>query len=186
LPSGDFLKVTIDNTFDRLDPGDDPFVINPRRNIVIPAGDYSFNRWILAYTGFEGRPWTANVELQGGDFYGGHRTGMTLSGTWRSSPHLVLSGDYQLNDVRLPQGDFVTHLPRARVSVPLNARAVLDTFVQWNGLTRDLNTQVRLHLIYGRDSNFYIVYTDYETDVAGRLTRQSRALQTKIAYRWYW
>jgi hypothetical protein len=111
---------------------------------------------------------------------------MTVSGTWRPSPHLVLTGDYQLNDVDLPQGVFTTHLQRARVTVPLTARAVADAFVQWNGLTQEINTQIRLHLIYGRDSNFFIVYTDHQTDVAGRLVEQSRVLQTKLTYRWYW
>ncbi len=109
-----------------------------------------------------------------------------MSGTWRPSPHLALSGDYQLDDVRLPQGAFTTHLQRVRISVPITARAVADAFIQWNELTQELNTQIRLHLIYGNDSNLYIVFTDHQTDVGGRLTQQSRALQTKLAYRWYW
>jgi hypothetical protein len=186
LPSGDLFRFALESNLDRLDPADNPFVINPRQGIVIPPGDYTFNRWVLSYAGFEGRPYTVNLEVHGGDFYSGERSGLTFSGTWRTSPHLVLSGDYQRNDIRLAQGSFTTHLSRGRVSIPLTARAVVDAFVQWNGLTRDLNTQVRLHLIYGRDSNFYIVYTDYEADEAGRLVRQSRALQTKLAYRWYW
>ena len=72
------------------------------------------------------------------------------------------------------------------MSVPITARTVADAFIQWNGLTQELNTQVRLHLIYGRDSNLYIVFTDHQTDVDGRLTQQSRALRTKLAYRCYW
>jgi hypothetical protein len=109
-----------------------------------------------------------------------------LSGTWRPSPHLTLSGDYQVNDVDLPEGQFTTHLQRGRISVPITALAVADAFLRWNGLTQEMNTQVGLHLIYGRDSNFYVVYTDYQTDIAGRLIGRSRALQTKLSYRWYW
>jgi hypothetical protein len=68
----------------------------------------------------------------------------------------------------------------------MTARAVADAFVQWNGLAQELNTQVRLHLIYGRDSNVYVVYTDQQLDASGRLVQQSRSLQTKVTYRWYW
>ncbi len=186
LPSGDTLRFTLKSTLDRLDATDEAFVIHPRRGIAVPAGDYTFDRWVANYTGFAGRPFTADVEVQGGPYYGGDRTALTLVGTWRASPHLVLSGDYQRNDIDLPQGRFTTHLSRARVSVPVTARMVVDTFVQWNGLTRDLNSQVRLHVIFGRDSNFYVVFTDYQTDLAGRLVQHSRALQTKLAYRWYW
>jgi hypothetical protein len=46
--------------------------------------------------------------------------------------------------------------------------------------------RVCLHLIHGRDSNFYVVYTDHQTDAAGRRIEQSRALQTKLSSRWYW
>ncbi len=186
LASGDVVRFRLQKSLDRLEPTDDPFVIHPRRGIVIPPGFYEFTYWNLAYQGFEGRTFRADVEVQGGGFYGGDRSLLNVSGTWRPSPHLALSGDYQLNDVRLPHGAFTTHLQRVRVSVPITARAVADAFVQWNGLAQELNTQVRLHLIYGRDSNLYIVYSDHQTDVDGRLTQQSRNLQTKLAYRWYW
>ena len=69
--------------------------------------------------------------------------------------------------------------------LPFNS-ARADAFVQWNGLSQELNTQVRLHLVYGRDSNVYVVYTDQRVDAAGRLIQQGRALQTKVTYRWYW
>jgi hypothetical protein len=186
LPSGDIIRFTATNTFDRIDLADGPFVIHPRRGIIVPAGAYSFDRWILAYEGFDGRAFTAGVEAQGGAFYDGDRTALALSGTWRPSPHLVLTGNYQVNDVVLPQGAFTTHLQRARITVPLTARAVADAFVQWNGLSQELNTQVRLHLIYGRDSHVYVVYTDQQMDASGRLVQQSRSLQTKVTYRWYW
>lgn len=186
LASGDTLRVALEGHFDRLEATDDPFLIHPRRGILIPPGSYAFNRWVVGYEGFEGRSFTANAEISGGDFYGGQRFGLTSSGTWRPSPHLVLTGDYQLNDVELPQGSFTTHLWRGRVSVPITARAVADGFIQWNGLTQELNTQIRLHIIYRRDSNFYVVYTDQQSDLVGRLVEQSRAMQTKLAYRWYW
>jgi hypothetical protein len=186
LASGDVVRFRLQKSLDRLDATDDPFVIHPGKGIVIPAGFYEFNYWNLAYEGFEGRTFRVDVEAQGGGFYGGERSLLNVAGTWRPSPHLALSGDYQLNDVQLSQGAFTTHLQRVRVSVPITARAVADGFVQWNGLTQELNTQVRLHLIYGRDSNLYIVYSDHQTDLDGRLTQQSRALQTKLTYRWYW
>ena len=186
LASGDVVRFTLQKSLDRLEATDDPFVIHPGKGVLISPGFYEFTHWGLAYQGFQGRAFMASVEVRGGGFYNGDRSSLNMSGSWRPSPHLALSGDYQINDVRLPQGAFTTHLQRVRVSVPITARAVADAFVQWNGLTQELNTQVRLHLVYGRDSNFYVVFADHQADVAGRLTQQSRALQTKLAYRWYW
>jgi len=66
--------------------------------------------------------------------YGGKRTELALSGIWWPSPHLVLQGNYDRNDVSLPQGDFIVHLVRARFTVPIAARASIDVFIQRNGL----------------------------------------------------
>ncbi len=186
LPSGDVFRSVYTVSADRLDVTDDPFVLHPRRGIVVRPGEYTFGRWLVGYQGYDGRPFTVGAEIEGGAFYGGRRSAFRGSAAWRPSPHVVLTGDYQLNDVALPQGQFTTHLLRGRVSVPMTARAVVDAFLQWNGLTQELNTQVRLHIIYARDSNFYVVFTDQQFDEAGRRILQSRAIQTKLAYRWYW
>ena len=190
LNSGDQLRFLVSRNFERILADDDPFVINPRRGIVIPPGDYGFNRWLVGYQGFEGRALVPGVQLEWGEFYGGDRTALGLSGTWRASPHLVLRGEYEYNDISLPQGAFATHLWRARFSVPITARATADAFFQWNGLTRqgdqDFNTQLRFHLIYARDSNLYVVFTDQRRDRGRGNIETDRAIQMKLTYRLYW
>ena len=183
LDSGDVIRLTLEGNFERLD---EDFVINPVLGVIIPPGNYFFNRWLLSYQTFEGRAAEATAQLEGGDFFGGERTALTLSGTWRASPHLWMSGDYEFNDISLPQDTFDTHLWRARVSVPLNARTTVDAFLQWSSLTRKFDTQLRFRLIYGRDSNLFLVYTSQRQDLAGGLTESDWAIQLKTTYRLYW
>ncbi|MCH8267982.1 MAG: hypothetical protein IH846_10720, partial [Acidobacteria bacterium] len=190
LDSGDQLRFLVSRNFERILADDDPFVINPRRGIVIPPDDYGFNRWLVEYQGFEGRALVPGIQLEWGEFYGGDRTALGLSGTWRASTHLVLRGNYEYNDITLPQGAFATHLWQARFSVPITARATADAFFQWNGLTqqgdKEINTQLRFHLIYARDSNLFVVFTDQRRNRGTGIIERDQAIQMKMTYRLYW
>ena len=190
LDTGDQLRFQVSRNFERILAVDGPFIINPRRGVVISPGDYGFNRWLVGYQGFEGRALVPGVQIDRGEFFGGNRTALALSGTWRASPHLVLRGDYEFNDISLPQADFATHLWRARFSVPITARATVDAFFQRNGLTQqgdqELSTQLRFHLIYARDSNLFVVFTDQKRDRGRGVIERDQAVQMKMTYRFYW
>jgi hypothetical protein len=189
LDSGDQLSVGLERNFERLRADAPPFVINPRDGLVIPPGDHRFDRWQLRYQGYTGRAWIADVQLQGGDFYTGTRTGAVLSGTWRATPHLLMRGDYEVHRVVLPDGRFSTHLVRGRVGVPFTSRVRTDAFLQWNNLTadggREFSTQVRFRLTYGRDSDLFVVFTDQDQDLVTGLPRRNQAIQMKLTYRLY-
>ena len=184
--SGDRIRFLLERTFERFSSEDGPFLINPRAGTVIPPGEYAFNRWMLGYEGFEGRALRARAELQGGEFFSGRRRALTLSGIWRASPHLILTGDYELNDFVLPEADFTSHLWRTRFSVAFTARATADAFLQWNSLTREFNSQLRFHLIYARDSNFFLVFTDHRENLGNGFIERDWAIQAKLTYRLYW
>ena len=186
LDSGDLIRLKWGRTYERLRVEDDPFLINPREGIVIPPGPYNFDRWEIEYVGFEGRSWVPKAKIERGDFYGGRRTGLNFSAVWRASPHLLLETNYELNDIALPQGAFSTHLWRGRVSIPLTARMTTDAFLQWNSLTDELNTQLRFHLIYARDSNFFVVFTDQRQDRGTGRIERDQAVQVKLTCRLYW
>ena len=188
LESGDRLTISLEGNFERLGP-DGGFVINEREGIAVASADYTFNRWSANYQSYDGRPWVANVSLNGGDLYDGTRTGLSLSGTLRPSRRLLLDGDYAINRISLPQGDFSTHLWRARIRVPFTARAQTDVFLQWSNLNQDgereLNTQVRFRLIYGRDSNLFLVFTDQKRERGDRRIERDQAVLMKLTYRLY-
>ncbi len=189
LDSGDVIRFEASRNFERILGEDDPFLINARKGVVISPGDYGFNRWLVGYEGFEGRRLVSGVALERGEFYGGNRTSLGLSGTWRAFRHLEMQGEYEFNDISVPEGAFAAHLWRTRFKVPFTARATADAFFQWNGLTpqgdRELNTQLRFHLIYGLDSNLFVVFTDQWRDRGAGLVERDQAVQLKVTYRFY-
>ncbi len=190
LNSGDTIRFQASRNFERILPEDPPFVLNPRKNIVVPPGDYGFNRWLVEYASFSGRAIVPGIRLERGEFYGGNRTTVGLSGIWRPSPHLVLQGNYDYNDVSLPQGEFRAHLVRARITVPITARTSVDAFIQKNGLNQqgeqEFSTQIRFHLIYARDSNLFVVFVDQRRNRGTGTIVRDQGVQMKLTYRLYW
>ena len=190
LNSGDVIRFRVSRDFERILDDGNPFVINARENVVVPPGDYNFNRWLVGYQGFDGRALVPGVEFERGEFYGGNRTALGLSGVWRASPHFELQGDYEFNDISLPEGAFAAHLWRARFKVPFTARATAEAFFQWNDLTRqgdkELSTQLRFHLIYGLDSNLFVVFSDQHRNRGLGVVERDQAVQIKTTYRFYW
>jgi hypothetical protein len=190
LNSGDVIRFRVSRDFERILDDGNPFVINARENVVVPPGDYNFNRWLVGYQGFDGRALVPGVEFERGEFYGGNRTALGLSGVWRASPHFELQGDYEFNDISLPEGAFAAHLWRARFKVPFTARATAEAFFQWNDLTqqgdKELSTQLRFHLIYGLDSNLFVVFSDQHRNRGLGVVERDQAVQIKTTYRFYW
>ena len=186
--SGDTLTIEHKLQLDTV-PVDELFAINPRKNISVSPGSFRFNRNKVEYVGFDGRSIVPSGKIEFGDYFSGRGTTVELKNVWRASPHLLLEGFYQLNALRLAEGDFNAHIGRSRVTVPLTERMVTDALLQWNSLEDTFSTQVRFHMIYARESNLYVVYTNGRRPSESPLDPRSRvadqALQVKLTYRLY-
>ena len=55
--------------------------------------------------------------------------------TWRPSTHLKVVGGSRLNDVHLPEGDFVTRLLSLQADVAFNTRWSWENFVQYDNVS---------------------------------------------------
>src|SRR4030095_8267613 len=103
--SSDFFFRPIEAVTDVLNT---PFEI--RRGIVIPAGTYRFNRPRVSFTSDNSKRLILTGGYQWGDFYSGNRDEFSAGITLRPNEHLLFDFSDNLNNVRLPQGDFKTNL----------------------------------------------------------------------------
>src|SRR5262249_39868822 len=80
--------------------------------VVVPSGGYDYGTLLAGYNlGSGRREGVANMSLEYGTFYGGHKTTFTLSNGLRSiPPHIIMEPTYSYNKVVLRQGSFANHL----------------------------------------------------------------------------
>jgi hypothetical protein len=139
-PQGDHFEINAQPEFERLPV---PFEIVP--GVVIPVGDYRFDRYRLQAESSSSRRWQVSSTVWFGDFYGGRLTqwvrgaGYTSQeGRWR----IVASSEVDFG--HLPWGDFMQKLVTLRNELAWSADLVLSVIAQYETESRNLGGQVRL------------------------------------------
>ena len=142
---------------------------------TIPAGRYSFPDVRLSYRLGSQRPYSGNLSLRLGDYYGGTLTSAGLrSGRIEVTPQISVEPSISLNWMDLPQGRFDQHVAVTRVTYTLTPRAFVSGLVQYNSRSRAVSGNFRFRWEWAPGSELFIVYTeDRNTDVLDRWSELS-------------
>jgi hypothetical protein len=175
--SGDEGSIELIAQRERLD---DAFQIQP--DIAIPAGEYDFARVRVRAESSNKRELSGSLTLEGGTFYDGTRQDVVVGASWRPSPLLNASLEYERNGVQLEEGDFVVHVGRARVDLAFSPRILWSNFVQFDNQsdTAGLNSRLRWILSPGRE--LYVVLNPTVAREFDDLVFEETAAAFKIAY----
>jgi hypothetical protein len=117
------------------------------------------------------------LQLFGGDLD-------TVTGAFhiRGGPHIGVIASYTRNDVRLPGGGFVAHVPGLRVTWTQSTRLSAAAYLQYESLSRRFSGNFRVNFIHRPGSDLYVVLNEERGDEIERWTLQSRALAVKVTY----
>lgn len=106
--------------------------------IVIPPGLYSFEQYCIGAETGAHRRISAGVGTCNGEFYDGDIGNVVAELTWRPNAHFRFVASYELNDVELPQGDFVTRLASLRADVAFTSTWSWENFIQYDNVSDSL------------------------------------------------
>lgn len=117
-----------------------------------------------------------------GDFYDGTKKTLTLNGDLRPSRLVSFNPSYQINDVQLSRGSFVTHLVGVRANISFSTTLLTSAFLQYNSAGELAATQVRLNYIFRTIDNFYVVYNESRYTDGAFDGRANKSLVMKATY----
>ncbi|MDH4065739.1 MAG: DUF5916 domain-containing protein, partial [Acidobacteriota bacterium] len=128
--------------------------------IFVPPGTYDNAEAQLVLMTNQGAPLSLNLQTFIGGFFSGDR--VTLNPTVRLRPSEIFQMElaYSRNDVRLPQGDFITNLLRTRVSYSFNPRVFVQALVQYNDRADVWSTNLRFAWLQAANTGLFVVYND--------------------------
>ena len=155
MKRGDKLSVAHNRNFERLDV---PFEIVP--GVVIPAGDYEFDSIQLEAETDRSRVVWVRALYTWGTFWDGRKKDWDLSAGFRLGARFNASGSVKLNDIELPAGAFRTTLASARIAYDFNTRIFLSGLFQYDSLTDQFVSNVRLRYNYEPLSDLFLVYNE--------------------------
>jgi hypothetical protein len=177
--TGDELRLRFGRGFDVL-----PFNFDIRRDgsIIIPAGRYT--GWGFAFRGLTTgrRPLSARAEYGREQFWSGIREVYDYRLSLRSQVGFQFHADYSINDVRLAEGAFSTHLTRFTSEIDPTPRISLLTTVQYDNLSELVGLYGRLRWIVRPGSDLYFVYTRNWLNLDDRWSTLEQAATAKVTY----
>jgi hypothetical protein len=136
----------------------EPFEVSP--GVVIPPGRYEFATVEAASFTNQSRLFGLRGRISVGDFYNGTQNSGRVSFNLRLSKNLQTETRWVYNDVELPQGAFDVGLYSQLVNFTFTPNLRLNTIIQYNDLSGNLGTNIRLHWIYKPGSDLFVVYNE--------------------------
>ncbi len=157
--SGEFFEFNLQRKAEGLR---EPFEI--KEGIIIPEGEYWYNRMEIQAATFRGRTWSVATKISWGEFFSGNSTESEYELSWRASRFFKIGANYEKNWISLPEGSFNTDLIGSRIEYAVNPNLFGSLFSQWNNDNNEAIVNFRLHWIpiIGADF-FFIVNQLYDT-----------------------
>jgi hypothetical protein len=110
---------------------------------------------------------SANLLLERGTFYDGHRTALTASrGRLSVNARLAVEPTLSVNWVTLPLGDFTAKVAGARVTYTMTPRMFASGLVQYSSSLRAVSANLRFRWEYQPGSELFVVFNE-ERDTRG-------------------
>ena len=156
-----------------------PFEIYP--GIVVPSGTYDNAEVQIVGITNQGAPLSLNSRVTIGGFFGGDRVSVTGTLRGRLGDAFNAYADYSRNDVNLPDGDFVTNLLKLRVSYSFTPRLYLQALVQWNDVTSNWSTNLRLGWLQTANTGLFVVYNENRDPTSGGVGLRDRSFTIKYS-----
>ena len=152
--SQDEVSFEVVRTFELLK---EKFEIND--GVVIDPGGYT--TWAVGMRGQTARRRRVSVEIEGvaGQFWNGSIRGAELGATLRPTPGVNLSTALELNDVRLPAGDFRTSLARVEGGWDVNPLLSLNGSLQYDDVSDLVGLFAKVRWIIQPGNDIFFVYT---------------------------
>ncbi len=158
--SGDNAQVGVTQNYEFLD---EPERIAGRE---LGRGEYTFRTLSATFTPNRARALGPSLRLSTGSFWGGTRTEAGGGLVWIANRHLTIDTKASWNGVSLPvpDGDFSTTLVSTRLEAALNRRLFAYALLQWDDVSRTLQSNVRVDWIHTPGSDLFVVFdTGYQT-----------------------
>jgi hypothetical protein len=151
-------------------------------NAIVPTGGYAYDTASVSYNTGPQRRINANLRVDYGTFYGGHKTAISATrGRVSFGPKFFVEPSYSVNWIDLAQGSFTTHLAGSRVTYTATAQMFASGLIQYNSDSSTVAANLRLRWEYRPGSELFVVYNDERnTRVPGFPALTSRSFIVKV------
>ena len=177
LDSGDFLWMHIRREFDRPS---EAFEIH--EGVVLAPDMYYWTRGVINLQTSEHRPVSINLMYSTGDYYSGQLAQYHAGLSVLLDRHVSLSVVGDINDVDLPEGDFITRLCSFRAKINLSSELSWSNLLQYDNISRSLGLNSRLRWNFKPGSDLFLVLNQGWDKEGASLIPAAKEITMKVEY----
>jgi hypothetical protein len=149
---------------------------------VIPSGEYTFWYHSVLMTSAGSRNIAGSMGLGSGDFYNGKREDLKLTLAWKVAVPLYIGGNYSLNHVTLPEGDFNAQIYQMNLNILFSPTVTLYNYFQYDNASEKMGWQSRFQWIIKPGNEIILAWTSGWTKPEGVVVMNESALRLKVKY----
>jgi len=149
--------------------------------LIIPAGSYSYNTFSTGPSTSRSRKDRISLSFETGGYYTGRKHTISILNNYRPSGQWGIETDYEVNWLRLPQGNASIQTLSNRLVYAVNTDFFLKLFAQWNNDSQQVSANFLLSYRYRPGSDILLVF-DHGFDTQSGVEKQGRAVLLKASY----
>jgi len=179
--SGDFLRLNVRFHKEGLLPGEQPL---EDLGILIPPGEYSFERWGGGMWTASHRKWEAGIRFGTGGYFNGDLLSLEPYIGWTPGDRASFSLTVGYDKYDFPGQTATTRQITFGNELAFNAKLSLVTLIQYDNLSEDLgiNSRLRYNLAAGQDLWFVINHNMLRDPQDDRFHSTRSVAAAKIRY----
>ncbi|HIG88300.1 MAG TPA: hypothetical protein EYQ25_14825 [Planctomycetes bacterium] len=159
----------------------DPFELTP--GVFVAAGRHEMTRHSLSFESNDRRDYGGELEVEWGDFYGGHLVEWSVSTLVVPGPHFALGLGWTDAIGRIPAGEFHTQAASVELDFSFSPDISWKNLVQYDTESEDLGFQSRLRWILAPGQNLFLVgQGGWTRQGLDRFERREQALSVKLSW----
>jgi len=177
--TGDWYRLVLTRTHDVVERTFRPSKKRP--DIIIPHGTYTFTKFSTGPFPSRSRKIRPEFDFEVGTYYTGKRYKFSIENAFKPSGQLSIETDYEVNWLRLPQGNFNIQALSSRVIYSFSTDLYMKLFTQWNNDTESVGVNFLMNYRFRPGSDIYLVYNQ-GFDTLDGLNERNRAVLVKVSY----
>ena len=149
---------------------------------VIPKSDYTFWYQNILLTSAGSRNLAGAVSIGSGNFYNGQRNDMKLTVNYKVAVPLFIGGNYSINHVSLPEGDFTARIYQMNLNILVSPTITLYNYFQYDNASEKVGWQSRFQWILKPGNEIILAWTSGWSQPEERFVMNESALRLKLKY----
>ncbi len=149
---------------------------------VIPKNEYTFWYQNVLLTSAGSRNLAGILSLGSGNFYNGRKQDLKLTVNYKVAVPLFIGGNYSVNHVTLPEGDFTAKIYQLNMNILVSPTVTLYNYFQYDNASEKAGWQSRFQWILKPGNEIILAWTSGWTQPGSQWIMNDSALRLKLKY----